>query len=99
MKHLFITLLLCCFLVVHNVNAEGGVKYVIQLRLFHYETEDEPEKITHEIGTMEYDSVGLCAKARLSPEFELGLQAHFHGKGIKMIQTRCLRLLPDKFGA
>tara|TARA_R110002096_G_scaffold172484_7_gene346188 strand:- start:1680 stop:1976 length:297 start_codon:yes stop_codon:yes gene_type:complete len=79
--------------------AGGGIKYVVELRIYHYASDDEPEKITHQTGKQRYDTVGQCAKDRLSPEFKLGLKAYYHGKGVAMIESRCKMDVPEYAGA
>lgn len=81
------------------VNAGGGIKFVVELQLYHTATDDDAERITFETGKQLYDSVGQCAKDRLSPQFKLGLKAYYHGKGIAMIKSRCKPVFQNEVGA
>lgn len=77
----------------------AGMKYVIEIRKHHYPTEKEPKKITFERGAELFNTRGECTKEYLSPEFQLGLKAYYHGKGINFIKSRCIEVLPGEVGA
>jgi hypothetical protein len=95
---LFFALMAVMLCQYNQVNA-AGVKYYIELEIYHYPTEEEPGKITYSLGKEPFDTKGLCVKAYLSPEYKLGIKAYYHGKGVAGVKSTCIKLLPDEIGA